>query len=67
MHPVTWRAVCGRPAVTEYFTSHSYTPVREVARSTETGAATNIIYGLALGGGSHPFTLELNLSNSRTH
>jgi inorganic pyrophosphatase len=35
--------------VTEYFTSHSYTPTREVARSTETGAATNIIYGLALG------------------
>ena len=35
--------------VTEYYTSHSYTPVREVARSTETGAATNIIYGLALG------------------
>jgi len=35
--------------VTEYFTSHSYHPVREVARSTETGAATNIIYGLALG------------------
>ena len=33
--------------VTEYYTSHSYTPVREVARSTETGAATNIIYGLA--------------------
>lgn len=35
--------------VTEYFTSHTYAPVREVARSTETGAATNIIYGLALG------------------
>ncbi|CAK4496634.1 unnamed protein product [Aphanomyces euteiches] len=35
--------------VTEYFTSHSYTPVREVAQSCETGAATNIIYGLALG------------------
>merc|ERR1712216_1103768 len=35
--------------VTEFYTSHSYTPVREVARSTETGAATNIIYGLALG------------------
>lgn len=34
---------------TEYYTSHSYTPVREVARSCETGAATNIIYGLALG------------------
>jgi len=35
--------------VTEYYTSHSYYPVRELARSTETGAATNIIYGLALG------------------
>lgn len=34
---------------TEYYTSHSYSPVREVARSCETGAATNIIYGLALG------------------
>eukprot|EP01052_Picozoa_sp_SAG31_P012250 SAG31_NODE_712_length_12660_cov_9.298463_4_plen_819_part_00 len=35
--------------VTEYYTSHSYTPVRDVAQSCETGAATNIIYGLALG------------------
>merc|ERR1719506_2780869 len=35
--------------ITEYFTSHSYTPVREVAESCRTGAATNIIYGLALG------------------
>jgi inorganic pyrophosphatase len=35
--------------VTEYYTSHSYTPVRDVARSCSTGAATNIIYGLALG------------------
>jgi len=35
--------------VTEYFTSFSYQPTQEVARSTETGAATNIIYGLALG------------------
>jgi H+-translocating diphosphatase len=35
--------------ITEYYTSHSYQPVRDVARSTETGAATNIIYGLALG------------------
>ncbi|CAK87669.1 unnamed protein product (macronuclear) [Paramecium tetraurelia] len=34
---------------TEYMTSHSYTPVREVAKSCGTGAATNIIYGLALG------------------
>jgi len=35
--------------VTEYYTSHSYTPVREVADSCRTGAATNIIFGLALG------------------
>jgi len=36
--------------VTEYYTSHSYKPVREVAMSCKKGgAATNIIYGLALG------------------
>lgn len=35
--------------ITEYMTSHSYSPVREVAASCRTGAATNIIYGLALG------------------
>jgi len=35
--------------ITEYYTSHSYQPTREVAQSCETGAATNIIYGLALG------------------
>ncbi|MDH4120867.1 MAG: V-type H(+)-translocating pyrophosphatase [Deltaproteobacteria bacterium] len=35
--------------VTEYYTSHRYRPVREVARASETGAATNIIYGLSLG------------------
>jgi inorganic pyrophosphatase len=35
--------------ITEYYTSHSYSPTREVAQSCETGAATNIIYGLALG------------------
>jgi H(+)-translocating pyrophosphatase len=34
---------------TEYFTSHAYKPVRRVAKSTETGAATNIIQGIALG------------------
>jgi len=35
--------------MTEYYTSHSYTPVREVADSCKTGAATNVIFGLALG------------------
>jgi len=35
--------------ITEYMTSHSYKPVREVVDSCKTGAATNIIYGLALG------------------
>jgi K(+)-stimulated pyrophosphate-energized sodium pump len=34
---------------TEYFTSHAYKPVRSIAKSTETGAATNIIQGIALG------------------
>ncbi len=35
--------------ITEIYTSHSYKPVREVADACDTGAATNIIYGLALG------------------
>lgn len=35
--------------ITEFYTSHSYRHVREVARASETGAATNIIFGLALG------------------
>lgn len=36
--------------ITEYYTSHSYKPVREVSQScAEGGAATNVIYGLALG------------------
>jgi inorganic pyrophosphatase len=45
--------------ITEYFTSHSYTPTREVANACKTGAATNIIYGLALGYKSNiiPITL----------
>ncbi len=35
--------------VTEYYTSFAYAPVRDVADACRTGAATNIIYGLALG------------------
>jgi len=35
--------------ITEYYTSHTYKPVRELADSCKTGAATNMIYGIALG------------------
>uniref|UniRef100_A0A7S4J1U6 H(+)-exporting diphosphatase n=1 Tax=Odontella aurita TaxID=265563 RepID=A0A7S4J1U6_9STRA len=44
--------VCGGLVVglvTEYYTSHSYRPVREVAQSSKTGPATVMIYGLSLG------------------
>ena len=34
---------------TEYYTSNAYRPVRDVADSCRTGAATNVIFGLALG------------------
>ena len=35
--------------LTGFYTSDKYRPVQEVAESCETGVATNIIYGLALG------------------
>merc|ERR1712066_21925 len=35
--------------VTEYYTSHSYSPVREISETQKQSAATGIIYGLALG------------------
>jgi len=35
--------------VTEYYTSSTYTPVREIAESQKISAATGIIYGLAVG------------------
>ncbi|MDX1569984.1 MAG: V-type H(+)-translocating pyrophosphatase [Xanthomonadales bacterium] len=35
--------------LTEYYTSDNYGPVKEVAESCQTGTATNIIFGLALG------------------
>lgn len=35
--------------ITEYFTSNRFQPVQDVADSCRTGAATNVIFGLALG------------------
>ncbi len=35
--------------LTEYYTSDKFRPVQEVAESCQTGTATNIIFGLALG------------------
>jgi len=34
--------------ITEYYTSTAYRPVKEIAKSSETGHATNIIAGLAI-------------------
>lgn len=36
-------------AFTEYVTSHSYAPVRELADTCRAGAASNVTLGLALG------------------
>merc|ERR1712045_570022 len=35
--------------ITEYFTSHTYVPTRELATACKSGAAVNIIFGMALG------------------
>ena len=36
-------------AITEDYTSSSYAPVKEIAKQSETGSATNIISGMAIG------------------
>ncbi|MGA9140390.1 MAG: sodium-translocating pyrophosphatase [Methanocella sp.] len=35
--------------ITEYYTATNYRPVKEVAKSSQTGAGTNIITGIAMG------------------
>ncbi|GFP41020.1 K(+)-stimulated pyrophosphate-energized sodium pump [Candidatus Hakubella thermalkaliphila] len=35
--------------ITEYYTSYEYTPVKEIAQSAQTGAATTILAGFATG------------------
>ena len=50
-----WAAVIGVVVtvaimyITEYYTSTKYRPVRSIAKSSESGAATNIITGLSVG------------------
>merc|ERR1719502_451644 len=35
--------------ITEYYTSHTYQPVRDLATACKSGAAVNIIFGMSLG------------------
>ncbi|MGB9662175.1 MAG: sodium-translocating pyrophosphatase [Moorellaceae bacterium] len=52
---VFWATVAGLVAgvligrITEYYTSGDYSPVKEIAKSSQTGTATNIIAGLSTG------------------
>ena len=62
---VYWALLAGLVAglligfITEYFTSHVYSPVQRVVKASDTGAATNIIQGIAVGYESSVFPIIL--------
>ena len=49
----------GMFVITEYYTSKKYSPVRSIAKASETGHATNIIRGIGLGMQSTAFPVLL--------